>query len=230
MTKQYRAFCTRQDLIRSAAEVIGRTGFAEASLTTISARAGVSTGGLTFHFRNKQALGEAVELAAAESLLRVTGHVQLRHPAPLQLLVDTSHALARSLAEDPVLRAGFGLGRDATWQSCVALWGQWQDWVELMLNVARDRGDLAPDVAPKDVVSPITAVLAGFEVLRGGSDGDAGQGLRDELSRFWRLFMPRIAAEPVRNLIDPDSTHLPLSAGTAALGGAGDYPEICGVA
>ncbi|MEV6726444.1 TetR/AcrR family transcriptional regulator [Streptomyces xanthochromogenes] len=227
MTKQYRSLCTRQDLIRSAAEVIDRSGFAESSIVTISSGAGVSTGGLHFHFKNKQVLGEAVELAAAQALLFITGGVPLRHPAPVQLLIDASHALVRGLAADPVLRAGFGLGRDATWQGVVNLWEQWQDWIQLVLTVARDQGSLAPEVALEGPVSAITAVVAGLEVL-GGKD-EAWRSCR-VITQFWQLLLPGLVTEAVLGGLIPE--------GSPAMPGAADVswaPEtrvqqVCGVA
>ncbi|WP_327237723.1 TetR/AcrR family transcriptional regulator [Streptomyces sp. NBC_01317] len=195
MAKQDRAVRTRQELIRSAAEVFGRGGFADSSVTQICSRAGVSHGALHFHFKNKQALGEAVEAAAARILLHITGHVPLRHPAPLQLLVDTSHTLAARLSCDPLLRAGFGLGSDATWRGGALLLQQWQDWVQLMLTVARRQGSLAADVMLDDAVHAITAVVAGLEVL--GRD-DARWYSRRAVTSFWRLTLPHLAAEAVR--------------------------------
>ncbi|MFD7896539.1 ScbR family autoregulator-binding transcription factor [Streptomyces sp. NPDC059743] len=199
MAKQDRAVRTRRELIRSAAEVFDRAGFADSSVTQICARAGVSHGALHFHFGNKRALGEAVESAAAQTLLYITGNVPLRHPAPLQLLVDTSHTLAQRLSCDPVLRAGFGLGSDATWQGGVNLWQQWQDWVQLMLTVARDQGSLAADVVLDDAVSAITAVIAGLEVL---GRSDAQWHSRQAVTPFWRLMLPQLSAEAVRAQID----------------------------
>ncbi|MFF2522855.1 ScbR family autoregulator-binding transcription factor [Streptomyces liangshanensis] len=195
MAQQDRAVRTRQELIRSAAEVFGRGGFADSSVTQICTRAGVSHGALHFHFRNKQALGEAVEAAAARTLLHVTGHVPPGHPEPLQLLVDTSHALVARLSRDPLLRAGFGLGSDAAWRGGALLARQWQDWVRLTLTVARRQGSLAADVVLDDAVQAVTAVVAGFEVL--GRD-DARWYARRAVTSFWRLTLPQLAAEAVR--------------------------------
>ncbi|MYV56856.1 TetR/AcrR family transcriptional regulator [Streptomyces sp. SID3212] len=225
MTKQYRSFCTRQDLIRSAAEVIDQWGFAESSLNTISSRAGVSTGGLSFHFKNKQALGEALELAAAQALLSLTGAVPFRHPAPLQSVIDASQALVRSLTDDPVLRAGFGLSRDATWQGGVRLWEQWQDWVQLSLTVARDRGTLAADVALDEVVSAITVFVAGFEVLRG--TGEEWRS-RDAVTGFWRLMLPQISAEALLDELVPEGTAAGLRAADRCRIGDSRPTKVCG--
>jgi AcrR family transcriptional regulator len=199
MAKQDRAVRTRRELIHSAAEIFDRAGFADASITQICARAGVSHGALHFHFGNKQALGEAVESAAARTLLYLTGNVPLRHPMPLQLLVDTSHTLVQWLSCDPVLRAGFGLGRDATWHGHVDLWQQWQEWVQLMLTVARNHGDLASDVVLDEAASAITAVVAGLEVL---GRNDVRRHSYRAITPFWRLVLPQLSAEAVRDRID----------------------------
>ncbi|MER6349195.1 ScbR family autoregulator-binding transcription factor [Streptomyces sp. NPDC001595] len=196
---QDRAAKTRRQLIRSAAEVFDRGGFAGSSIGQICALAGVSQGALHFHFGNKQALGEAVESTAAEILLCVTGQVPAGHPDPLQLLVDTSHTLAHRLSHDPVLRAGFGLGHDAAWHSEVSLWQHWRDWVRGLLAVAGRQGSLAPGVDLDDAVSAITAVMAGVEGLE--RDAARARSARS-VTPFWRLVLPQLAAEAVRGRIE----------------------------
>ncbi|MFE2725351.1 ScbR family autoregulator-binding transcription factor [Kitasatospora sp. NPDC059327] len=203
MAKQNRAVRTRQELIRSAAETFARSGFAESSITQICVRAGLSHGALHFHFGNKRALGEAVESAAAETLLHITGNIPLRHPAPLQLLVDTSHTLAQRLSHDAVLRAGFCLGSDATWPGGANLWQQWQDWVQLMLTVARAQGSLAADIVLDEAVAAITAVIAGLEVL---GRRDPQWHSRQAVAPFWRLMLPQLATAEARAGIDPEGS------------------------
>jgi AcrR family transcriptional regulator len=203
MTRQHRALRTRQELIRSASEAFDRVGYGEASIATISARAGVSNGALHFHFKNKKALGEAVELVAAQALLHVTGRIPLRHPAPLQLLVDTSHTLARTLRDDPVLRAGFRLRGDRTWHSDVNLWEHWRDWVQLMLTAARDQGSLDPGVAIEDAAFTIAAVCAGFDALnRTGVECEA----QCAVARFWRLMLPQLSTAAAREHLNPEGS------------------------
>ncbi|MFD7349969.1 TetR family transcriptional regulator, partial [Streptomyces sp. NPDC059876] len=76
MVKQDRAARTRQSLIRAGAEVYAREGFAPASLSVISRRAGVGNGALHFHFHfhfaSKRALARAVGDEAARTVRRST--------------------------------------------------------------------------------------------------------------------------------------------------------------
>lgn len=72
MAKQERAARTRESLVRAAAEVFAEQGFVTASIAVISRRAGVSAGGLHFHFESKTALAQAVEDRAAEALRHIT--------------------------------------------------------------------------------------------------------------------------------------------------------------
>ncbi|MGW6568822.1 ScbR family autoregulator-binding transcription factor [Streptomyces sp. NPDC054975] len=203
MAKQDRAVRTRQELIRSAAEAFNRGGFAQSSLTEISSRAGVSNGALHFHFSNKKALGEAVESAAAQTLHHIMGACPVGDLSPLQLLVDTSHILAQRLSDDIVLRAGFQLGNDATWQARVQLWMAWRNWVRFMLTLAAGEGDLAADVTLNDAVSAVTAAVVGFEVL-GRADGEWCS--QQSVTRFWTLLLPRLCSEPALAGIDASGT------------------------
>ncbi|ONK09817.1 ScbR family autoregulator-binding transcription factor [Streptomyces sp. MP131-18] len=192
MARQDRAMRTRQELIRSAAEAFDRGGFAHSSLAEISSRAGVSTGALHFHFSSKKELGEAVEAAAAHTLHRIIAHCPLGHDAPLQLLVDASHFLAQRLEEDVVLRAGFGLGNDLTWDAGVKLWLEWRNWVRGMLNFASGQGSLAADVSLEDAVGAITAAVVGIAVL---ARSDPEWPLRRSVTGFWQVMLPRLSAQ-----------------------------------
>lgn len=191
MTQQDRAVRTRQELIRSAAEAFDRCGFAPASLTGISTRAGVSSGALHFHFSSKRALGEAVESAAAQALQDILAARPPGDPTPLQLLVHVSQLLGARLTEDVVLRAGFGLAGDATWQGSGTLWRQWCAWVRSVLTLAGSEGGLAADVVVDDAVSAVTAAVVGSQAL-GRADSEWCPRLT--VARFWNLLLPRISA------------------------------------
>jgi AcrR family transcriptional regulator len=188
MAKQDRAVRTRNALIESAAELFDREGYELASLSTISARAGVSSGALHFHFTNKAALADAVGQAAAQ---RLDGITQQQADDALQALIDVTHALVQSLDHDVVLRAGFGLSDSLEHVRVGAgLRGKWQGWVEDSLARAGREGALAPEHSAQDAATAVVAVTAGLETL----------GRQDEwwlshvpLTRFWQLILPRLA-------------------------------------
>jgi AcrR family transcriptional regulator len=193
MAKQDRAIRTRQQLIRSAAEAFDGGGYALSSLTEISNRAGVSSGALHFHFSSKRALGEAVESAAAQALQEMLARRPHGRSTPLQVLVGASNALTARLAQDVVLRAGFGLAGDATWQGGVTLWLEWRAWVRSVLVLARSEGSLAADVALDDVVSAVTTAVVGSQAL--GRVGAQWSPQR-AVAHFWNLLLPRICVDP----------------------------------
>ncbi|OKK14678.1 hypothetical protein AMK16_29355 [Streptomyces sp. CB00455] len=205
MVKQERAARTRETLIRAAAEVFAEQGFVTASIAAISRRAGVSAGGLHFHFESKTALAQAVEDRAAEALREVTaGRRAVAGPVDgnaLQVLVDATHDLMALLAADVVVRAGFGLCADVSRTSGVDLRRQWRLWVEEATRAAARQGELADGLSPQDAASVVVASTVGLEVL--------GAGERDwlaphALARFWALVLPRLAADRTLGVLVPE--------------------------
>lgn len=189
MVKQERSVRTRDTLIRSAAEIYDRDGFAVASLTAISSLAGVSNGALHHHFATKAALTDAVEAEALTRLLAVTDAALPLGAGRVQLLVDVTHGLAGALRGDTVLRVGFELSGAASRPPQCDLRERWRRWVEEALERADAEGELRPEVAARDVVTTVVAAIVGFEVL----------GARDvewlstsTVTRFWRLLLPTL--------------------------------------
>ncbi|MER7663643.1 helix-turn-helix domain-containing protein [Streptomyces sp. NPDC096193] len=167
-------------VLESAAVLFDRDGFEVASLSTISARAGVSSGALHFHFSNKAALADAVGREAALRLEVSTGR---EAGGALQVSIDATHALVRALDHDAVLRAGFGLSDGA------GLRVMWQQWVEDVLRRAEGEGARGRSVG--DAVTAVVAVTAGLETL---GRQDPQWLSQTPLTRFWALLLPRLAA------------------------------------
>ncbi|MFJ6721884.1 MULTISPECIES: ScbR family autoregulator-binding transcription factor [unclassified Streptomyces] len=223
MVKQERAVRTRESLVRAAAEVFAEEGYETASIATISKRAGVSTGGLHFHFGSKTALAEAVVDRAAESLRMITVS-RLAGANPLQSLVDSTHDLVALLARDAVVSAAFGLvagngarsavGRERGW----AVRRQWQRWVEAMFHEAAAEGLLAEGVSPRDAAAAVVAAIVGFEVL--GTDRREWSS-RSSLTRYWGLMLPQLVA---RHRLDDVSAGGSGPATAARSARAGDRP------
>ncbi|MFJ9811590.1 ScbR family autoregulator-binding transcription factor [Streptomyces sp. NPDC101158] len=188
MAKQERAIRTRNALVESAATLFDREGFEVASLATISARAGVSSGALHFHFPSKAALAEAVVAAAGDRLVRITRE---REALPLQTLIDASHELVQGLRVDPVLRAGFVLSAGGPERTRMPqdLRRAWREWVESVVARSERAGLLAPDVTGSDVAAAVVAVAAGHAAL---GQQDPHWLEPAPLTRFWAFLLPRV--------------------------------------
>ncbi|MFZ3560635.1 ScbR family autoregulator-binding transcription factor [Streptomyces sp. BH055] len=202
MAKQERALRTRTALIASAAEGFAHEGFAVASLTDISRRAGVSNGALHFHFASKADLAAAVEEEASRRLTLLTqGARDGREVTVLQGLVDVTHALAGALRRDEVLRGGFSLAMEPTYVDGRDLRTQWRQWVDEALERAHGAGELVATVRPKDVGIVVTAATVGMEVLGARHPEWLS---RQTLTRFWRLLLPRLAGSPAATRVRPE--------------------------
>jgi AcrR family transcriptional regulator len=197
MAKQERAIRTRNALIDAAAELFDRDGFEVASLATISAKAGVSSGALHFHFANKAALLDAVVGVAGERLRWIT---RQRDALSLQVLIDASHDLVQGLGQDVVLRAGFALSsHPERSEDTRDLRRDWQSWVEATVERAAREGALMPGVVAGDLSAAVVAVAAGLEAL-GGRDHRWLE--RTTLTRIWTLLLPRVVGPAARDLFE----------------------------
>ncbi|MFH8342755.1 ScbR family autoregulator-binding transcription factor [Streptomyces sp. AM6-12] len=215
MVKQERAARTRENLIRSAAEVFEQEGYAVASLTAISSRAGVSNGALHFHFASKEELAQEVEDAAVDAVEKMAEGCCDSAETLLQSLVDATCLLLAAVAGDPLVRAGFKLGRDPSRKSGEGgVSGWWWAWVRQLVAHAQEKGELAPGVPPEDAAAAIVAVTVGFEVL-GTRNRDWTS--RERATRFWALVLPLLAASPQQVPVGLDGTWGP--AGEVAVTG-----------
>ncbi|MEU3751082.1 MULTISPECIES: ScbR family autoregulator-binding transcription factor [Streptomyces] len=203
MSKQERAARTRNALIRSAADLFERHGYVKASLDEISSGAGVSRGALHFHFANKAAVADAVETAAALSLRRAADDAGPAHVNALQALVDLSHALARLLHKEVVVRAGFRLNCETGLHTDLSLRRQWQRCVQRLVAQAAREKVLAAGVSQERFVATVVAATTGFEVL---SRSDRDWLSPYALAGFWQLLLPAVASPRVLGGLDPSGT------------------------
>ncbi|MEU9443066.1 ScbR family autoregulator-binding transcription factor [Streptomyces sp. NPDC048304] len=186
MVKQERAVRTRRALIRAGAEAFAAEGFVPASLTTISRRAGVSTGALHFHFESKRALARAVEDEAAQAVGEITRDAVELGGGALQSLMTATHALMSRIADDLVVRAGFALcdGLAPEEEKRVSARQEWQRWVEETVRWAERDGQLAEGVPAAAVAAALVAVTVGLEVL---GRADPAWLAADRVAAVWDL-------------------------------------------
>ena len=194
-----RALHTRTKLLRAAAEVFDRDGFAGSSLTAVCSRADVSKGALYCHFRSKEALGVAI--IEEQSLLwhRLRDEVLAVEPSPVQALVAMSFEFVDRLETDLTVRVSAKLLREAVFFD-VAAAAQVIGWVTVvrdLLSLARERGELRPEVNVRHAAEQIVAELLGLQfvaqALTGGTD------LRVRLARLWRATSGCLVTAAVRD-------------------------------
>ncbi|HUQ60292.1 ScbR family autoregulator-binding transcription factor [Lentzea sp.] len=189
---------TRERLLRAAAEVFDRDGFARSSLTAVCARADVSKGALYCHFRSKEALGVAI--VEEQSLLwhRLRDEQLAVEPSPVQALISMSFEFVGRLDTDLIVRVSAKLLREAVFFDVVAA-AQVIGWVSVvreLLTLAKDRGELLPEVNVRHAAEQIVAELLGLQFVAQALSG--GTDLRTRLARVWRASSGALVTEPVR--------------------------------
>lgn len=216
MVKQERAERTRETIIRAAASIFERDGYAAAPLSGITRRATVTKGALYFHFSSKRELAQAVIAEAADTLQVLLGEARRRRDVqlPLQILIDLSHALVSRLADDPVLRAGLRLGDDSDLfpEHAHGLSVDWSALVEEVLcKPADDAGEqddqaqlraalAAAAVQTGARPSALASVLTGLELLFRRSPEQIHA---ETLTSVWRLLLPGLARSGEDSRYDP---------------------------
>ncbi|WP_408022507.1 ScbR family autoregulator-binding transcription factor [Streptacidiphilus albus] len=198
--KQERAIQTRALLLRAAAEVFDEYGYDGASVSKILARAGVTPGAMYFHFKNKEALAEAVINAQPETIVP---HLESEG---LQRLVDITMVWSKQLQVDPVLRAGVRLVVErSTFGEHDA--SSYLDWAQIMTGVLDEavrKGELQAGVRPEEVAQFVVGACTGIQLFAEAATRRSD--LPERAVRMWRLLLPGIAVPAVlaRTRVDPD--------------------------
>jgi len=202
VTKQTRSENTRLHLVRSAAELFDRNGFAGATLEDVSRAAGVTKGAFYFHFSSKDELGGAIQ-EEARALLHAAVFRAGSQRLAVQSLVDLTHELAGWLEHEPVVRASFRTAREHGHRGKPFLdfHTDWLATVETLLTRARGTGELREEVDVDHAATLVLAVSTGVEMLwwagiRRGS-------IRESLAGMWRLALPGLVFPHRLSEIDP---------------------------
>lgn len=192
---QARSVHTRNRLVAAGAETFGRDGYAGATLGEIARSAGVTKGALYFHFASKGELADAVQEQACAVLRGHFGEQWLVHRDPVQQLIDLTHWLARTLHEDPLLRAGCRLAGEGGGASPDAADPRrvWTSEVGLLLARAREVGALHPWAVPDGPETLLSVAVFGLGTLAG-----TGLELPELLRRvtaLWALLLPALVPD-----------------------------------
>ena len=203
MVKQSRSENTRSHLVRSAAELFDRNGFAGTTLTDVSRAAGVTKGAFYFHFSSKDELDGAIQAEACALLRAAVYRVAASRLPALQSVVDLTHVLAGWLQDEPHVRASFRTARECGHRGTPFLdfYVDWRVAVETLLHQAHVRGELATGIELGDAVTLVLSVSAGLEMLwwakiRQGS-------MVDSLAGTWAIVLPGIATPGLGRRLRP---------------------------
>ncbi|MFF3178073.1 ScbR family autoregulator-binding transcription factor [Streptomyces sp. NPDC057900] len=213
---QARSQRTRQKLVHAGAEMFNRNGYANATLGQIAGAAGMTKGALYFHFSSKDGLADAVQEHGRAMLQGfVREHWEAGVP-PVQMLIDMTHWLARTLHDDPVIRASFRITNECAGRQ-PPVTDFHQDWITEVLRLlgqAREAGELRARATGSGPATLLAATVCGIGVLAG--TGMPYQQLSDRVAALWE---PLLSA-----LVPPDDvanyrTRPPVPAARFSTGG-----------
>ncbi|MFD7919433.1 TetR family transcriptional regulator [Streptomyces sp. NPDC059740] len=178
----------------AAAKEFDRHGFNGASLNNISNSTGVSMGALTFHFRAKELLVDAVHERAASLMREAVERAVEEDGAPLHRARNVLLAVANLLKKESAVRAAARLSRERK--------GKGDEWIKTWLPALRDQlqlaaalGDLDTDADVETIAALVTSLLAGLEISLRTPKGMPGP-LRSP-EHLWDLIRPALTARQV---------------------------------
>ncbi len=192
---QARAEATRNSVLRAAAAVFERKGFAGATISDILAEASVTKGALYFHFDSKEALAAAIIEQQADWR---EAHAPESRWA-MQRIIDLSFRFVHALRSDLLVRASIRLTleRNTFRTDDPSPYEGWVSSVAQLFAEAKDAGELNADVDPDRAAAVAVAALTGTQLL-----SEALNGREDVLERvqhLWELLLPGLAPARVRN-------------------------------
>lgn len=192
MARQVRAEVTRDSVLRGAAEVFTRLGYANAGLGEIIQESGVTKGALYFHFASKEDLARGViDTGVARLGVAAQAVINDRTPA-LETMIELSVVPVDRAAGDIVVQAMLRLivevgdyrGTHGN------VFEMWLEPLQDLARRARDEGDLVADLDPDEVAMLVLEMFAGARTVAAGLDRSK-QSL-DHLESLWRLLLPAL--------------------------------------
>lgn len=195
MVRQERAEATRDSVLRGAAGVFLRLGYANASLSEIIAESQVTKGALYFHFGSKEELARAViDEGSARFDAKCELWLDRRTPA-LESLIGISSVIVDIGAHDAMVRATFRLLVEIGDYrgSGPATLDVWLDIYRELASRAADEGDLRSDSDSADIARFLLEVASGVRLMAAAT-GTVRE-LSDSMKASWNLILPIVVPE-----------------------------------
>lgn len=193
---QDRAIRTRRTILTAAAKVFEERGYRAATIAEILTTAGVTKGGLYFHFASKEDLAQGVIKEQDQHL-----------PVPprtckTQEMVDTIMVHAHRLQTDPLVRAGVRLSLDQQAHGLDRT-GPFLHWTHIgthLLTTAQTQGELLPHVTPTETAHVIVGAFAGTQAMSQAMTNY--QDLPTKVTALLRHILPSIAMPSILTALD----------------------------
>ncbi|MFE4635880.1 ScbR family autoregulator-binding transcription factor [Streptomyces sp. NPDC056773] len=194
--RQQRAVKTRESILYAAAAIFDECGYSGASISKIMEEAGVTQGGMYFHFKSKQELASEVMAKQQEFVAFPIGE------PGLQRLIDLTFFMAHALQTNVLVRASVRLAveQGEFGKPNATAYHEWVDQLSFFLFAARDRGELLDDVDEREFATLLTGAFTGVQLYSNIATGRVD--LYDRLVAMWRYTLPAVAPAHVRaNLV-----------------------------
>ncbi|WP_409185660.1 ScbR family autoregulator-binding transcription factor [Amycolatopsis sp. VS8301801F10] len=187
MAKQARSEHTRRLALEAAARLLRRDGYAATSMVGIAEAAGVTKGGLYFHFCSKDEICDEVQ-GAATAVLREHVRCQPVSRPALRRLAELGEALMCWLDHDPKVGASFRMAREmgSANERFTAFSRAWLAQVRQCVAEAAASGELGADVPVETAELLLAATCAGLESAVSSRIVVPESDLADTLSTLWR--------------------------------------------
>jgi AcrR family transcriptional regulator len=189
LTKQARSEQTRLQLLSAAAELLRADGYAATSMVDIARAAGVTKGGLYFHFSSKDEICDEVQETAVGLLTTYVERLTEAQPSALRRLADLSRVLMRWLDSEPTVGASFRMAREIGFRDkrFVVFSRAWFTQVMRCVTDARGTGELRVDV-PIEVATLLVVVMCvGLETVTSNGTVTGDVDLIHAVVDMWQL-------------------------------------------
>ena len=204
MAKQARALQTRRSIVEAAAGVFAEFGYERAATSEILRRANVTKGAMYFHFPSKESLAQAI-MDEQTGLVNVEPRL-----SPLQSIIDITHQFAHGLRHDPIARAGTRLSIEGVFFNGTHPWGDWFDLTTRLLTEGQERGEVLPQVVPRETAEFIVATFTGVQLVSEAINRRAD--LHGRVVVMWRHILPSIAHPATIARLRPEGVTDPATA------------------
>jgi AcrR family transcriptional regulator len=193
MMVQARAEKTRSAVLRAAAVVFNREGFAGATAAAIIREAAVTKGSMQFHFQTKEKLARAVIAEYGKEFSPAASALSDQGGNSITAAMELSAVIARQLTEEPFVGAAYRLTmEESTFASRVAK--PYLDAMQMFEELFRQavfEGELRTGVNVEDLARYVVASFIGVQFV--SNTLTSRTDLIERIAHMWLFLLPSIA-------------------------------------